>query len=491
MYQDPFTTAAGIGVEGKRAVSDSPGDTMAERRFSVGILIDLALTPTSGGHVRFWHNIAKAAAKHGCEFDLTFHFQSHFQSHLQGHLPNPSSSRPEAQLEGDLRRSGRRAGRERVTRLSEHVRIVELPPVLSTARIKYLAQSPDHTDLSPYHRRIGRHLESYDVIHTTDAYFAYAKTASRLVDRTRQALVTSIHTDTPAYTRVYSERAFRNFFGTGRLASRVIDDWDWPGLAESRMQKALVRHLRSCEHIWFAPADDPEKFGEFTTASEFDVLRRGLDWQIFSPDRRDRERLEREFDLDDDDFVLVFAGRIDVGKEVMVAARATRRLIDRGLKVKLILAGLGSDTEAIRELLGPAVRLPGFVDQERLGSILASSDAFVFPSRIETAANAVIEARAVGLPVFASPRIADMLIREDGVDGVVVETQTSEAWANAIERLIRDPDLAKKMGAMASAVAAQTQPSWHDVLIHDLVPGWRRARRDSASPGTNSGATPG
>jgi glycosyltransferase involved in cell wall biosynthesis len=175
----------------------------------------------------------------------------------------------------------------------------------------------------------------------------------------------------------------------------------------------------------------------------------------------------------------------------MVAARATRRLLDRGLKVKLILAGLGSDAEPIRELLGPAVRLPGFVDQERLASILASSDAFVFPSRIETAANAVIEARAVGLPVLASPRIADMLIREDGVDGLVVETQTSEAWANAIERLIVDPDLAKKMGAMASAVAAEAQPSWHDVLIRDLVPGWLRTSRDACNAGANSRSTSG
>jgi glycosyltransferase involved in cell wall biosynthesis len=463
MYPDQFTTAARIGAESKRTVSNSPGIAKVERRLSIGVLIDLALTQTSGGHVRFWHNIAKAAAEYGCEFDLTFHFQSHPRN--------------------DTDPDGARAGRQHVTRLSDHVRIIELPPVLSTARIKHLAQSPNHTDLFPYHRRIARHLESYDIIHTTDAYFAYAKTACRVVDHDRQALVTSIHTDTPAYTRVYSECAFRNFFGEGRLAKFVIDDWNWPGHAEKRMRQALVRHLRSCEHIWFAPADDPETFSEFATASEFDVLRRGLDWQIFTPDRRDRRRLEEEFDLDEDDFVLAFAGRIDVGKEVIVAAEATRRLLDRGLKVKLILAGIGSDTEAIRELLGPAVRLPGFVDQERLGSILASSDAFVFPSRIEMAANAVIEARAVGLPVLASPRVADMLIRENGVDGLVVETQTPEAWANAIETLIVDPDLAKKMGAMASAVAAETQPSWHDVLIRDLVPGWAGAIRDQSTSG--------
>ena len=204
------------------------GVSTRSRRPSVGILIDLALSPTSGGHVRFWHNIARAAAQHGCDFDLTFHFQSEIDEHD-------------------------RKGIERLTILSESVRIITLPPVYSTSRQKYLAQNPDHADLAPYHRKLAKRLRSYDVLHTTDAYFAYAKTATRVRDQRRQALVTSIHTDTPAYTRVYSERAFRNLFGNGRLARLVIEDWRWPERAEQRMRRALARHLTECEHVWFAP----------------------------------------------------------------------------------------------------------------------------------------------------------------------------------------------------------------------------------------------
>jgi glycosyltransferase involved in cell wall biosynthesis len=425
-------------------------------RPSIGILVDLALSPTAGGHVRFWHNIARAAAEHGCEFDLTFHFQSALDEDGPGSV-------------------------ERETILSEHVRIITLPPVNSTARKKFLAQNPDHTDLARYHRRIASFLRSYDIIHTTDAYFAYSRTAARIHDPERQALVTSIHTDTPAYTRVYSERAFRNLFGDGRLARLAIEDWRWPDRAAERMREALRRHLAACGHIWFAPADDPATYSEVMRsgnvgAPDVEMLRRGIDWQIFSPERRDRQRLVSELDLEPDDFVLSFAGRIDIGKEVMIAARAVRALLDRGQKVKLILAGLGSDSVQIRDLLGQAVRLPGFVEQKELGWLLASSDAFVFPSRIETAANAVIEARAVGLPVLVSPPIADMLVREDGADGLTVDEQTPEAWALAIERLVSDRDLGKKMGALARAVAVETQPSWHEILERDLVPGWRRAK---------------
>ena len=453
-------TSVNPDADSSPATQAPPPEEGRARRPSVGVLIDLALTPTAGGHVRFWSNIAHAAAAHGCAFDLTFHFQSD---------PDDAKHR----------------GVERVSHLSEHVRIVTLPPAFSTARLPFLAQNPDHTDLAPYHRRLANYLRSYDVLHTTDAYFAYARTATRVQDRRRQALVTSIHTDTPAYTRVYSQRAFENLFGDGWFARRVIEDWQWPAYAEQRMQSALSRHLARCEHVWLTPKDDLADFCATTNVATksrgVEVLRRGLDAGIFSPDRADRPRLEREFGLDTEDFVLVFAGRIDIGKEILVAAEAVRALIDRGRRLKLILAGEGSDAEKIRELLGPALRLPGFVKQERLGFILASSDAFVFPSRIETAANAVIEARATALPTLVSPHVADILIREDGVDGMSVEPQSPDAWARAIDALLADRDRARKMGALANSVIAATQPGWIDVLANDLVPGWQRVLR-AASP---------
>lgn len=420
-----------------------PGD----RRPSVGVLVDLELTPAAGGHVKFWRNIASAAATQGCDFDLTVHFQ------------------------GDA---------ERQTQLGDGVRIVTLPPAFSTARLKFLSENPDHSDIAPHHRRLAKRLSAYDVVHTTDAYFAYAKTAARVVDATRQALVTSIHTETPAYTRVYAERAYRNLFRHGRLAERVVDRWRWPERAEARMKASLACHVEACRHVWIAPNDDPTEFDGLSGQRTVSMLQRGIDGRMFSPDRCARERLTSEFGLEADDFVLIFAGRIDIGKEVMVAATAVRRLLDQGRKVKLILAGRGSDTEAIRDLLGSDVRLPGFVEQEELGWMLASSDAFVFPSRIESAANAAIEARAAGLPALVTPSGAGRLIREDWVDGVVVGSQAPEDWAAAIDRLMSDRDLARKMGGLANVVTAETQPSWHEVLQRDLVPVWhRQVERDS------------
>ena len=57
----------------------------------------------------------------------------------------------------------------------------------------------------------------------------------------------------------------------------------------------------------------------------------------------------------------------------------------------------------------------------------------------------------------------------------MVHSQAPGDWADAIEQLIRDRDLTRKMGGLANEVTAQTQPSWYEVLTNDLAPGWLRS----------------
>src|SRR5690349_15761727 len=114
-------------------------------RLKVGVLVDVVLTPDAGWHVKCWQRFAEAAVACPDELDLTVHFNG------------PEADRIE---------------------LSPSVRYVLLPPVFSTAHI--IRQVPDHTDLAPWHPRLARMLADYDVIHTTDAFFCYARTATRV-----------------------------------------------------------------------------------------------------------------------------------------------------------------------------------------------------------------------------------------------------------------------------------------------------------------------
>src|ERR1700690_632155 len=108
----------------------------------VAVLVDLPYGPQAGGHVRCWVRLAQAAQRHAEALDLTVYFTG---SDSQG-IP-----------------------------VADNVRYRTEPSILSTSRFRFLSHVPDHTDLAPWHPRVASALRRFDVIHTTDAFFTYAR----------------------------------------------------------------------------------------------------------------------------------------------------------------------------------------------------------------------------------------------------------------------------------------------------------------------------
>ena len=82
---------------------------------------------------------------------------------------------------------------------------------------------------------------------------------------------------------------------------------------------------------------------------------------------------------------------------------------------------------------------------------LEDADIFVLPSRSEAFPNAVLEAMAAGLPVVASRIDALREVVEEGRTGSLVPPGDPRSLADAVCRLMADPDLATAIGARASA----------------------------------------
>jgi glycosyltransferase involved in cell wall biosynthesis len=90
-----------------------------------------------------------------------------------------------------------------------------------------------------------------------------------------------------------------------------------------------------------------------------------------------------------------------------------------------------------------------------LRQYLCAADIFVLPSRSEGFSNAIIEAMAASLPVVATNVGGNAEAVIDGVNGFIVRSEDTEALAEAIERLLSNPQLAKDMGAAGKALAAE------------------------------------
>src|SRR5689334_1590197 len=186
------------------------------RPLRVGVLVDLPFGPHSGGHVKCWTRLAEAARRRADDLDLTVYFT--------GNEP-------------------------REIAVADNVRYAIVPSVFSTARVRFLSHVPDHTDLARWHPTIAAVLPRFDVIHTTDGYFTYARTALQVARRLSIPLVNSVHTNTPEYARVFTAQTIDKLFGRG-IVSRVLrGGLRVPEFVEHRMLRQLDRYHRACDFV--------------------------------------------------------------------------------------------------------------------------------------------------------------------------------------------------------------------------------------------------
>ena len=409
------------------------------RSLRVGVLVDLERCDTAGGHVKCWERIAEAAARLDVPLDLTIHVQ------------------------------GRKAGTQE---LAPNVRFVARRPVLSTGRWRTLDVGADHTDLAPIHPGLLRDLARYDVIHTTDAYFAYARTAHLASRLWNKPLVTSVHTDTPSYTRLYAERILRRLCGgSQRLANWLINNRRLPEKFADGMLRKLKRHMRRAD--WTLVGAQPEE--EAGASHHMSILRRGVDIVHFTPARRNRDWLAQAHGIGPQIKVALFVGRLDEGKGVRLFTSALKRLIDAGEDVVGLYAGRGKERDWIAGQLGTRAILLGQVDRDRLADVYAAADLFVFPSEIEISPNVVLEAQASGLVSLVAPGGGGRFVAQHGLDGFVIGSRDPNVWAEQIAAILSDDARRQVMGATARAEVERRHPSWEQVVLEDLYPIWRRA----------------
>jgi glycosyltransferase involved in cell wall biosynthesis len=412
-------------------------------RSRIAVLVDLPRTPEAGGHVKWWERLAAAAAeeRNALPFDLTIYFS--------GQAPDET--------------------------LGPHVRLGHLKPLFSTERLKFLPYTPDHTDLAPFHPRLARELARYDLIHTTDGFFAFARTAERVSRARGIPLTTSFHTDAPAYARIFTRRTIEELFAKRpRLRGWLLEGWDAPSRQEALMQRRLARHLRAASRAFVTRSEDRSLAERILGPERVDRLRVGVDKTIFGPHRRDIEGVRRDYAIPKERTIALCVGRVDVGKNVPLLIEATERAIGSGTDLHLILAGLGPGTEEARRRLADHVSLPGFVPPIEIGRLYASVDFCALPSEVEVGSMAAIEAVASGAPTLVSP-LSRSTEQFGGAAAMREVEGGASAWSEALTSLAASASRRLAMREAALECRRRVMADWSDVLNEDLAPGWRAA----------------
>jgi len=183
--------------------------------------------------------------------------------------------------------------------------------------------------------------------------------------------------------------------------------------------------------------------------------------------------LRREWGLDDETVVFLFAGAVTPDKGVIQLARAFDRLYQEGRRVFLAVAGSAALWEAadrtqrskeheyehsVHEALALAgsrgcVRFLGIVPRLQMPAIYAASDVVVLPSLVKEACPlTLLEAIASGKPVIASNTggIPELV---GGGTGILVEAGDEAALLGAMRSLSANPATRRSLGAKAAEKA--------------------------------------
>jgi len=148
---------------------------------------------------------------------------------------------------------------------------------------------------------------------------------------------------------------------------------------------------------------------------------------------------------------------LDKGHEFVIRAMADVR--KKFGRCKLLLAGDGPSSQELQTLaeqLGvrDAVIFAGFV--KKISDVYRALDGFIFPSLFEGLGTSLLAAMANGVPSVTFFGCALGEIVENGTTGIQVEARNSSQIAEAIVRILSDPDFAAKLGeAGRQSIAAR------------------------------------
>ena len=330
----------------------------------------------------------------------------------------------------------------RVSAFGAGVRVVHLPagPEAPMARDRVRDHLDEFVDgVEAF--RLGHGLD-YDLIHAH--YWLSGAVGLALRERWGVPLVQMFHT----LGRLKND-ATRN--GADREpAMRIAEEARIVGAADRVVAATVMERAHLASHY----GADPTRVA---------VIPCGVDTTLFTPG--DQTAARRALGLDDRPRLL-YVGRIAPIKGLQTLLDGMARLRAAGSDAQLCIVGGDADeplnghegelrAQLARLALGDAVTFVGAQPQERLRTWYVAADATVLPSYYESFGMVALEAMACGSPVVASRVGGLQTTVRDRVTGVLVPDHDPGALADALARVLADPDLRWRLGREGVRWAAQ------------------------------------
>ena len=190
------------------------------------------------------------------------------------------------------------------------------------------------------------------------------------------------------------------------------------------------------------------------------VMARGVDTQLFTPERRSNS-LRTAWGLNANDLAVLYVGRLAAEKNLRLVVSAFAAISEGHPRAKLIFVGDGPMAKKLKQQC-PDAMFSGSRSDEDLAQHYASGDIFLFPSLTETFGNVTTEALASGLGVvaYAHAAAAELIINHD--NGITVAAGDENAYTHAAVELAANP--AKLAVIRSRAAHSMQRMDWAQIV---------------------------
>ncbi len=237
---------------------------------------------------------------------------------------------------------------------------------------------------------------------------------------------------------------FRPFF----ISVWGADVYDFP--EKGPLHRILLKFNLFCATRIFSTSHVMARQTEKFTSKPIQVIPFGLSTDVFTPKAK----------IEDGSITIGTVKTLEekYGIRYLVEAFSILKKKRNDLSLKLLIVGKGSQHKMLLDLahqykIQDETTFTGWVPVQKVAEYHNMIDIAVFPSVLdsESFGVAVIEASACEKPVVVSNKGGLVEVVEDGVTGIVVESQNPQAIASALEKLINDENLRKEMGRKGRA----------------------------------------
>ncbi|MDD2445319.1 MAG: glycosyltransferase [Clostridia bacterium] len=220
-------------------------------------------------------------------------------------------------------------------------------------------------------------------------------------------------------------------------------------LITNMMLKGIVKVFNTCDECWTVIEGAVEVFRGYGIHRQIKVFPNATDMIFYDCDAELQE-LRDKYDIQKDEKILLFVGRITTIKNIFFIVDSLKKLKEKNFKFKMIFVGTGPDEDKLKQEiekndLEDCIIMAGYVPtREELTKHYRIADLFLFPSLYDTSSLVAIEAASQKTPtLFLRGALTASSVVEDQ-NGFMCE-DSNAVYCDKIIEIFSNPEYYSKV----------------------------------------------